>query len=329
MKLNRVVGSWRLILPLVALALVSPQRASAQPTMDSLWPNDDGHSWLYEQVYHDWYAGEVIENEVRLFFNGADTVPGGIVVQNLDVEILGAPLAPTSGSTDQGVKLLSGDTDVPAAADPFMRTLWKARPDLREAIREKLDAGPAEPVRYPPGFYQLLLGEAAYRKSDEDIAAYRRDIEATKSWLWLVQDLTIGNTFEFQLVPDLADDVWLYGTLAAWEDIDVPAGHFAGCLRVDYRIDYGASICTDETGSELGGFSSETRGFVHFAPEVGPVNHGEEFIPFKEFLWGECPEWEIYQGVVFTSGSLRLMGEQPTAVKPTTWGRLRTLYRNP
>ncbi len=42
-----------------------------------------------------------------------------------------------------------------------------------------------------------------------------------------------------------------------WEDVTVPAGYFSLCLPVDYRIDYGESIGTDEYGKELG--ASATR----------------------------------------------------------------------
>ena len=43
--------------------------------MDQLWPNADGLSWTYDQVYHDYYGQEVVQNQVRFFFDG--TLPGG------------------------------------------------------------------------------------------------------------------------------------------------------------------------------------------------------------------------------------------------------------
>jgi hypothetical protein len=317
MVANANLSTWGRGLSMVGILLVVwAELAVAQPTMDALWPNEDGRTWLYAQVFHDWFGGEVIENEVRLFFDGTDIVPGGIVVQDLKVEATPAEFRPR----------LVGHDNPPAGADPFYRALWRSRPDLRDGIRAKLETLPPASERYPDGFYQVLIGEAAFRKSDEDIAAYRTDIEAMKAWIWLISDLTIGGTFSIQLVPDLADDVWLYGTVARWENVAVPAGTYTRCLRVEYLIDFGESVCTDENGNELGGFRSETRGFIDYAPEVGPVNHYEEWIPFVEFLWGDCP-WQGFLGMVFTSGSLQLTAESPTPIQQTTWGRIKAAFR--
>lgn len=318
----RILPVYRLgFLPLLAFVL-SP-KVGAQASMSELWPNDDGRSWQYEQVYHDWYLGEGVENQVRLYFDGTEVVPGGIEVQSLKIEVIPGSL----GAATPGAAKLAAPDEASSMDDPFLRNLWRARPDLRAAITEKLKGESADPGRTPAGYYQILLHEAAYRESSDDIAGYRRDLESTKSWLWLVEELTIGTTFEIQLIPDIADDVWLYGTLAAWEDVQVPAGLFPGCLRVDYRIDYGVGICTDETGQELGGFTSETRGFIHYGPGVGPVDQNEEFIPFMEILWGECPGWEGYVGVAVSSGTLRLAAVQPTPIRQTTWGHLRATFR--
>lgn len=291
----------------------------ADPTMSALWPNADGTGWIYQQTYSeaDWCGDIQASNEARFYFDGADVVPGGIVVQNLKVEV--------HGTAPSGFAI-----DAPSAVrgDPFYRTLWRARPDLREKIRAEAASGKIAP--WPDStFYLNLLHEAAYRKSDEDIAAYRRDQVAMKSWLWLESDLTIGHGFRIQLVPDLADDVWLYGTNAAWEDVEVPAGSFAGCLRVDYRIDYGEGVCTDETGTETGRFRSETRGWVHYAPDVGPLDCHEEFVPITEIIQGKCPFGDLgeHVGEICTTGDLRLLEIQPVPTRPTSWGRIRRDFR--
>jgi hypothetical protein len=282
--------------------------------MDTLWPNDDGRSWTYEQTYSDAITGQVIQNTVRLLLDGRDVVPGGIAVQNLRLDGPG-------GATKQ-----LGQTDgMPAELSPFLATLWRSRPDLRVAL-DRHNERTVGQEQLTDGFHQLLIGEAAYSKTEHEISAYRRDVEATRSWLWLVSDLTIGNTFALQLVPDLADDVWLYGTITMWEAVTVPAGVFPECLRVDYRIDYGEAVCLDEYGQGLGGYRSETRGWIDYAPDVGPVSHYEEWIPFADFLWGNCP-WQGYLGVAFTFGSLRLSSEQPTAVGQTSWGQIKGQFR--
>jgi hypothetical protein len=291
--------------------------------MSALWPNPDGWSWEYEQSFTEnlWGFPEVVVNQARLYFDGYSSVPGGIEVQNLEVEI-SAP--PARIAADKSGGLISKPPNT--IREPFLRTLWRARPDLRVAI-ENRSGSAALPNLNPPGFYQVLLGEAAYRKSETEIAAYRRDQVAMMSWLWLVSDLTIGNTFELQLVPDLADDVWLYGTIAAWEDVSVPAGFFEDCLRVDYRIDYGESICTDENGNETGAFRSETYGHIHYAPDVGPIESFETWIPISELIWGECPPGQEHIGEPFSEGTLQYTGGSPVPVVSTTWGSLRIGYR--
>ena len=70
----------------------------------------------------------------------------------------------------------------------------------------------------------LLNGELTYRKTADEIAAWRCNLADTRAWLWLTSNLTIGNTFTLQLVPDLADDV----ILRAFQDFT----HMAGRKRV-------------------------------------------------------------------------------------------------
>ena len=146
----------------------------------------------------------------------------------------------------------------------------------------------------------------------------------TRSWLWLVSDLTIGNTFTLQLVPDLASNVLLHGTIAAIEPATVPAGTFEDCVRVDYLIDYGKSECVDDQGNVTGTSRSETRGYVHYAPLVGPVQSSEEFLRFAEATGTCAAPGDI--GRVFARASLRLYSATVPALR-TTWGRLKTVYR--
>jgi hypothetical protein len=282
--------------------------ARPQVEMIALWPNDDGLSWEYLQTYETapWAGGEMVENQAIFTFNGEGVVPGGIEVQNLDVEVIGA----------------GGPVGFGPSGDSIVRGAWLARPGLRGAIGSLFHSGAG--AGQPPGFFQTFLHEAAYRKTDEEIADWDRNVEETRAWLWLVSDLTIGSEFQLQLVPHISDDVWLYGTMAAWEDVKVPAGVFEGCLRVDYRVDWGESICTDEMGNPTGAFTAETVGFVHYAPDVGPIQSYEEYTPLKEILWGECspgpPEGEVqsWGGLKLTAG--------PVGVEAETWGRIKARF---
>ncbi|MEO5617727.1 MAG: hypothetical protein ABIS67_08145, partial [Candidatus Eisenbacteria bacterium] len=218
--------------------------------MNQLWPNDDGRAWRYDQRHQRFGVDPLlVDNQVRLLFEGPTVAPDGINAQYLRHELLSGSVAPA---------LLAGDI-----ADPFLRNLWSARPDLRVKIRASLDGTPC-PAFAPAGAYAVLLnGEFAFLKTATEVAAWRCNLANTRSWRWLISNLTIGSTFALQLIPDLSSDVFLHGTVAAVESATGPAGTFPGCVRVDYLIDYGASNCTDSNGNVTGTSRGETRGYVH------------------------------------------------------------------
>jgi len=300
-------------LALLALLVLVGEPASAPPlTMDMLWPNDDGRSWSYDQHYElydlDFDLLEIVDNVIRLVLDGSTVAPDGINAQYLRQQLVSGPARATK---------LAG---VPA--DPFLRQLWIARPDLRDRIQlAQLDA-PC-PENAPAGSYAVLLsGEFAFVKAVDEVAAWRCNLPNTRSWQWLVSNLTIGNTFTLQLVPDLASDVYLHGTIAANESATVPAGTFSNCVRVDYVIDYGTSACTDSAGNPVGTFRSETRGSIHFAPNVGPVRSHEEFTPYTQVTGACTPPEGVGQG--FTALQLN---SPPVPVRRTSWARVKQSYR--
>ena len=295
----------------LAVGLASARPSLAQPTMGELWPNQDGTSWSYDQHYESFDDnGLVVDNQIRIFFDGMTEAPTAIPAQYLRQALLSGPAGK------------SLNADLPA--DPFLRQLWIARPDLRSKIRQRLDDA-ACPMNVPEGRYTVLLnGEFAFLETASEIASWRCNLADTRSWLWLVSNLTIGNTFTLQLIPDLTSNVFLHGTIAAIEPATVPAGTFTDCVRVDYVVDYGTSECTDQGGSPSGTFRSETRGSIHFAPLVGPVACSEEFVNYVEATGTCVPPEDI--GRVFARASLRLISGT-TASPPMSWGRLKTVYR--
>jgi len=292
-----------------SLALAAPA-AAQPPTMDSLWPNDDGRAWRYEQHYQEFFPDpKLIDNQVRIIFDGTTTAPNGISTQYLREDLVAGPvLSSALGAT---------------VTDRLLLAVWTARPDLRARIQQAVDDAPC-PQFHPVGQLAILLGgEFAWRKTVDEVAAWRCNVADTRSWLWLVSDLTLGHQFTLQLLPDLATDVYLHGTIAAIEPVTVPAGTYLDCVRVDYVIDYGMSGCTDESGNLLGTSRGETRGHVHFAPGVGPVESSEQFIPYVE-VTGSCGA-----GLVGETSSVATvqLHSSPTPVLRSTWGRLKTAYR--
>jgi hypothetical protein len=286
----------------LGLAMASPARGV---TMAELWPNEDGRGWYYDQHYEAIGSfPQVADNQIRIFFDGTTVAPDGIQAQYLRHTLIAGPA-------------LEGTT-LAEFPDPFLRQAWLARPDLREKIQSALAEAPC-PEYAPSGRYAVLLnGEFAWVRSTDEVAAWRCNAANTRSWRWLVSDLTIGNTFTLQLLPDFTSDVFLHGTIAAVEPVTVPAGTFQGCVRVDYVIDYGLSVCVDDRGVVTGTTRAETRGSVYYAPNEGPVRSDEEFVPAE--VTGAC------QGFPTSRTSLRLSSPS-VPVRPATWGGLKVRYR--
>lgn len=295
---------------LAAGVFFAPPAISQSPTMDSLWPNDNGNSWTYTQRYESFDTNpQVVVNRVRMFFDGTTVAPSGIQAQYLREELI--------GGASPAIAL---EATVPG---PLLQRLWVARPDLRTKILRAVNDSPC-PIDAPSYIHALLLGgEFAYRKTAGEIAAWRCNLANTRSWLWLVSDLTIGNTFTLQLVPDLASDIFLRGTIASIETANEPAGAFDNCVRVDYVVDYGTSVCVDQDGNPLGTSRSQTAGHVHYAPFVGPVESLEEFTIVE--ATGSCAAPGDV-GRVLARTSLNL-ADPPVPVRPTRWGSLKALYR--
>jgi len=290
------------------LALATPA-LSDPPTMDALWPNEDGRGWTYTQHYDVSNPTRVLDNLVRLFFDGAAVVPNDIQTQFLGEALVSGPTEPTTFDL--------------SITDPFLRQLWVARPDLHTKIHQMV-TGLACPLNRTPGSQTVLLGgQLYYRKTPDEVVAMRCDLANTRAWQWLVSDLTPGNAFTLQLLPDLTTDLFLHGTIAAIEPVTVTAGTLENCVRVDYVVDYGASACVDMSGNTVGTFRSETRGHVHYAPTIGPVESYEEFVPIAEQLTGDCGQ---PVGEVASHASLQMLS-LPTPVRQTTWGRLKLMYR--
>lgn len=302
-------------LMLAALAAILALLASAGAALagpiplTELWPNDDGHTWTYEaRTEARWPDSIDTDRVLRMQLVGTAVVPGGQTVQLLRGVVVAGPVSMAQSEI----------------ADPFLRTLHLARPDLRAAIEARA-GDPGCMLMASPGFDGILLSpETAFRKTDDEIAGWRCDLADTRAWLFLVADLTPGSTFTLQLIPDLASDVFLHGTIGPVEDVSVPAGVFGNCQRVDYVVDYGLASCTDDEGNPQGTFRSETRGWIHYAPGVGPVDTSEEFIPYAEASGACGSDWAVGVAAVRVSKQLASI---PNAAHAASWGGLKRRYR--
>jgi hypothetical protein len=298
-----------------ALSIVVAAPVTLAQDLALLWPNADGTRWTYDQHHEDFLTTETVENTVRLFLQGTVAIPGGPVVQSLHEELVeGTPKAQS--------------TATPRIHDRLLQQLWQARPDLRTRIAACAAVQSPGSVQTQPYIQTILVGAGTFEKTVDQIRAWRTDISGQVSWLWLVADLTPGNTFQLQLVPDLADDVFLFGTIGTVEEVAVPAGVFGNAQRVEYRIDFGVSTCIDDMGNTVGEFRSETSGSIHFVRAVGPVRVDEDFFILSEQVSGDCFMPPVEEGQVTTRTSLALSSSDVVPVKSTSWGAVKTIYRD-
>ena len=286
----------------VLLAFVAP--ADAQPSLSTLWPADIGSVWEFDVR---------VEGPFDAVETG--TVTHSVVGQS---EI-------SSGVT---VWCFSVDSTVPISALPGMpeglstleQRLWSVRPELRE----KMLVGGVRQVAYQPSLL-LRVPECSNEAGllvDNEVAMGLWASSGDWAWWWITADLVPGSTFRLQLIPDLADDVFVNGEVRTIDGaVMTPAGSFTNAVIVDYVVELGESSITDEGGGVLGTVSFETVGWVAFAPGVGPVASEEAFAP-AEIDCPECPP-EIFETVTTT---MDLRNKTPVRGEQRTFGRLKAQF---
>lgn len=311
MKLKIAIGS------LLTASLLAATAATAAPAdlaidLEQLWPHQDGNYWEYEQTYElaPWMptGPDTTTTTVGLHFNGTISAVGKPDLQNLAEEV---PVAAAPGPV---VSTLG-------TSDAFLRTLWMVRPDLRSTLPAGASPSAGAPADVATLWAAVLLHGGAFELTTEEITTWRTSLIMAKSWVFVTSSLTqVGDSFQLQLVPDLAPDVYLTGTFAGFENVTVPAGTFQ-CLRMDYLVDYGTSVCTSASSPDsLGTFRAETTGSVFYASGLGPVRSEEE-LTYHEVV-GSC-------GVIPDEVGQRVVVELTSSTvpaRPTTWGRMKTRY---
>jgi hypothetical protein len=277
-----------------ALPLFSPGAGA----LDALWPNDDGRFWEYQLVQTTtpttvgfyppgvqpppapsvWEIAALLRSEsqgrrtppaggptatgmYRLAFDGRVTTKSGAEGQNL-TETLLPNVRPEGRSTSAARSALAG-----ASLPAFWAHLAAARPDLAPAVRKRFGLATNGTI------YELsrpiLLHGGAWEKTAEHIGTYG-DLNLDLAWLYLVADVRAGSTFDLQLVPDLAEDVWLHALVLPRRYTTRPRPG-PGTVQVLYLIDYGVSLATGPTGEDLGTFRAVEYGTVSYVPGVGPA----------------------------------------------------------
>lgn len=292
---------------LCGLLVAAP--AAGQPTLDALWPNDDGLRFAYHYTWHDAMLGLNHASAAHLQLEGTAMTAGG-----------------------EAQVLLAEHGDLPAAAragDPGLGGLpglvWRARPDLRPALADRIAVAKDAQATWQP----YLLHGGYFLKGAAAIQMWQ-DAWNHATWTYLTSDLAPGADFVHQLLPEIVDDIFLHGTVGAvGVGVTTLAGTFDDAVRLDYLIDMGQATYTDEMGELIGVVHAEVRGHVHYVPGVGPVEMLQEFLPFVTADCGEggCPpEWTAWLGEVVETQTLSL-SQAPVPTADVSWGGVKSLYR--
>jgi len=298
-----------------ATSLLPFHAVIAAPRLDELWPNADGTRWTFRVENVESASPERnFVSEGIMEFSGETMTPGGMA------QVLLASHSETPAKA-------SADASALPALSPILAQVWRARPDLRPALAARGLRLADAPVWYP-----LLLHGGYFMKGALDIQMWQPDF-FHPTWTYLTNDLAPGAEFTQQLIPEIADNVFLHGTVEDIDaDVETEAGTFHHAVRMGYLVDYGLSPLTDpNSGDELGLVRTETRGRVHFVPGVGPVELFEEFVPVAEWQCDGtiCPPDNIKEQTGQVAVTLRLsLISSTVAVQQQTWSAVKSLFRN-
>jgi hypothetical protein len=260
-------------------------------TMDSAWPNADGLEWNYDLTLKSWS-----DSTPDSLYATREEVPPMPPLQDLAAQLAtpipGSPAAvgtagyvlrfdgtatTASGITGQNLVseiVVSADAAASVSRNTvFLHRLAAARPDLRPQIAATYPAEWNEKGG-PMVFGPLFLSGGVYEKTAAHIGAYG-DLDSLLAWKWLETDVTPGHEFELQLVPSIADEVFLHARVLGSRTVTVPSGTYQQVLDVLYAVDYGVTQVVDDTQQNLGYIRVYSYGSIAYAADVGPVESVE------------------------------------------------------
>lgn len=294
-------------------------------SLESIWPNSDGDSWRFQYACRWWDdasdvpcwptpeevpdlptmeefedllrnqpTGDVCsteEGEYALEFAGDTTTRSGATAQNLRETL----------TLDQGALALAAPSKAGAA---LLTRLCIARPDVAEKIRSKYPS--IEVDAYPPQgkmsgleissesyaaifMDPILVHGYAWEKTRDWIGTYG-DIDQALAWKFLESDLGTGHEFSFQLVPSLADDVYLHCKVLRTFTAHTRLGSFEDSIECLYVIDYGIHATMPGVVGEAAEYTRTfDYGSVIYSPGIGPVYSYERALLYP----GEQPSLGI------------------------------------
>jgi len=250
----------------------TPEEVPPVPPLRKLAASMDHHP-VGDNPDVEWFA-------YWLEFDGMITTASGVTAQYLK-----ETFATTTTNEIVGEGIGPGEA--------FCLRLAAARPDLRRPIiarlaangAEKLDLstlsfdavlyGPRNPVELlRDDFGQaiarpILIHGYAWERTDGRIGTYG-DLDQLLAYKFLDANLLPGHEFTHQLVPSLADDVFLHCRILRRFCYRTPLGTFRNAIECLYAIDYGIAVVDGIDGAD-GYYRLFDYGTVIYAPYVGPV----------------------------------------------------------
>ncbi len=193
-----------------------------------------------------------------------------------------------SGATGQNLKetfyIPIGSELRSIEVDPgsnLLRPLLGARPGLRDEARSvypTLMTGPEARKVSVRGYLEpLFLFGAVWERTASYIGTYG-DVDTLLAWKYLESDLSPGHSFSHQLIPALANDIWLYATVWSEGDCMIGGRDYAYCIEVIYAVDFGVEEVTNESGDVIDSYHPYAAGIIVYAPQVGPIRCRERMI---------------------------------------------------
>jgi hypothetical protein len=260
------------------------------PTLDNLWPNEDGNTWSYDWVLRVW------DTDPFVFYEDSGDVPA---VPDFDFveELLGDESVGADADTGFGIFRLEFDgTDSTSSGAPgqnllekvfyemdfdiimvsfeevFLSRLAKARPDLQSIVAAHITKEESYANRTSQAVeianLPTLLHGGIWEKVDEYIGTYG-DLDTDLAWKFLESDISTGHEFSFQLVPSIASDVFLHCKVLGQGTVETSYGTYKKAVECLYIIDYGLSSTETIDGTRY--WRVYEYGTITYAPTVGPV----------------------------------------------------------
>ena len=161
-----------------------------------------------------------------------------------------------------------------------MRQLLAVRPDFAP----RLLAAHSELASLTPTVAPVFLGGGVFEKTATHIGVYG-DQNPLLAWKWLESNLAPGHEFTLQLVPQLADDIFLHARILGPRTVSVPSGTYENVVEVIYAVDYGIATLLDE-GEPVGYVRHFDYGTIAFSPAVGPILSKERQLRPERLLQG-------------------------------------------